>query len=157
MLNLTGDFFLNKFFIFVFIFRVLCCIIGVFMILGTLVELTESNYQKKTNNAYSIELTNEGSSSKKGLKYRHILRSLQKSWSKDIWKFSTSVELESENVCVSVCVPNTLSQPGTSRMIGFDWNFAYLFLEYLRNFSFFINFEFWGAGVGFLALNWKMI
>ena len=52
---------------------------------------------------------------------------------------STSVDLESENICLSVS-PSTKPWDGleTSKMVKFGWGFAHLFLEWIPGVDFFI-------------------
>ena len=69
--------------------------------------------------------------------------------------FSTSVDLEPENVCMSVCVSQILwGNLETLKMVGFGWNFAHLFLGWIseESFSFFKILTF-GPGDEFSPLN----
>jgi len=62
--------------------------------------------------------------------------------------FSISVELESDNICVSVC-PKTLGIQQSPRMVGFGWNLG----KYLGCFFIFFHFYFWDLGT-ILGPNW---
>ena len=60
--------------------------------------------------------------------------------------FSTSVELESGNVCVYV--PKLWGALETSKMVRFGWNLAHLFLGRISGGVFFIFQKFWFLGPG---------
>ena len=59
--------------------------------------------------------------------------------------FSTSVELESENACMYVCM-YVCPEPRDFKNDGIWLKFSHLFLGNVF-FSFFIKFDFWGLGV----------
>ena len=51
-------------------------------------------------------------------------------------------------ICVSVCVPKLWGALETSKIIGFGWNLAHLFLGWISGGVFFIFQKFWFLGPG---------